>query len=639
MFEYMFEYLPQLLVAYDTNDTYANLVHVKHAVNGTPYFCPCCGGIVKPYKSADKKIPIYYYHTAKNCGKEKQLHFYCKNWLWKPGSKFILKRFSKNQCSANEIVMETAQIDIQKTWDTPFGTYTPDLTVYTTSGSVIYFELFFSNRKYGDNYFCQWDSLGNDVAAVSIQDYSCKTDETVIPVFHCLYHDGSCFFTAYQNRDLYFHTIAQRKHRLAKQIQSADLTRTEKLDSFWSKIQNNASKKSLLETILSMQYEDMVLCYELIKQKHSVSYLKHDVLQCINEKVIQDIRNKLDLPPDSNVFFDLKKHTNRTYEIGIRLRIQLNHISYDDFYESCDYSGCQFDKLNGYPKLVFQTSIFTHKEIKVPKEKRKELQKIFQHTMEFKHRLTVYEAELCQLEQQGYQIKASNNQYTILEKKEHGTYEAILDHYFLNTLSIKELKHCIQCKKAEQECKRFLQNIKNNVHIRKTLQPIENYPGMKCQIALVSGNFTKNENKCAVQLWICGYQVFSKYIEPLEDDFMNAVSACNDTIADFQRKYALVFDLLTQINCCKNKLWNAAFAINYQGACQVVLSLANITANNQTYRTYIDLQTLDVSNQDCLIRVIQDKMNDLVSSLEMHGCRILWKERNETDEKLIYPFY
>ena len=44
----LFEYLPQLMIAYDGQDEFANLIHVKKAKQDTNYYCPCCGGIVKP---------------------------------------------------------------------------------------------------------------------------------------------------------------------------------------------------------------------------------------------------------------------------------------------------------------------------------------------------------------------------------------------------------------------------------------------------------------------------------------------------------------------------------------------------------------------------------------------------------------
>ena len=52
-----FEYLPQLIVAYDGDDEFANLIHVQKANKDNNYLCPCCGGIIKP-RALDSNLII-----------------------------------------------------------------------------------------------------------------------------------------------------------------------------------------------------------------------------------------------------------------------------------------------------------------------------------------------------------------------------------------------------------------------------------------------------------------------------------------------------------------------------------------------------------------------------------------------------
>ena len=224
----IFEYLPQLIVAYDGNDEFANLIHVKKANGDNDYYCPCCGGIVKPRALDSNKEQSHYYHKTGKCTKESQLHFFCKNWLFKEGNKFYIE---------GEL-FEVSSIEIEKSHYTPFGEYRPDITVYTTSGKVIYFEMFFTNRKTGDDYFCKWDYLGNDVIEVNIKEYMIKTDITTIPHFNYLYHNGTCYSKPYVKRDLYANTIARIKHELTRQSVLNYKARIEQLDWFWQKIIN-----------------------------------------------------------------------------------------------------------------------------------------------------------------------------------------------------------------------------------------------------------------------------------------------------------------------------------------------------------------------------------------------------------------
>ena len=299
----IFEYLPQLIVAYDGNDEFANLIHVKKASKDAEYFCPCCGGIVKPRALDSTKEQSHYYHVTGKCTKESQLHFFCKNWLFEKGSKFYI----------DDQLFEVESIDIEKSYDTPFGQYTPDVTVHTTIDKDIYFEMFFTNRKTGDDYFCKWDYLENDVVEVNIKEYMFKTNEDIIPSFTYLFHNGICYSKPYIKRDLYANTIARIKHELTRQKVLNYKARIEQLDWFWQKIRDNKSKEDILNVISDMGYDDMVSCYEIIKRKQCVSYFKTDVLNIINQKVISEVSDSLNLPHDENIYFDLRHVKGRTY--------------------------------------------------------------------------------------------------------------------------------------------------------------------------------------------------------------------------------------------------------------------------------------------------------------------------------------
>ena len=104
--------------------------------------------------------------------------------MFDEGSKFYV----------NDSLFEVESIEIEKPYETPFDKYIPDVTVHTTTGIDIYFEMFFTNRKTGDDYFCKWDYLRNDVVEVNIKEYMYKTDEDIIerlkivqtPVFLCI---------------------------------------------------------------------------------------------------------------------------------------------------------------------------------------------------------------------------------------------------------------------------------------------------------------------------------------------------------------------------------------------------------------------------------------------------------------------
>ena len=156
-----------------------------------------------------------------------------------------------------------------------------------------------------------------------------KTDADTIPTFTYLYHDGMCDSKPYMKRDLYANTIARIKRELTRQKVLNYKARIEQLDWFWQEIRNNKSREEILNVIDNMEYDDMVSCYEIIKRKQCVSYLKNDVLDLINQKVVSEVRYSLELPHDENIYFDLEHVKGRTYKAGIRLNIKTEHITYN----------------------------------------------------------------------------------------------------------------------------------------------------------------------------------------------------------------------------------------------------------------------------------------------------------------------
>lgn len=614
----IFEYLPQLVIAYDGNDKYANLIHVKKANKNSGYFCPCCGGVVKPRALASTKEQPHYYHITGKCTKESQLHFFCKNWLFEPGSKFYI----------NEELFEVLDIDIEKQWDTPFGNYRPDITVYTSSGKTIYFEMFFSNRKPGDDYFCKWNNLGNDVVEVNIKEYMSKSDASIIPKFTYLFHDGKCFSKPYVKRDLYANTIAKVKKALSRQTILDYKSRIEQLDWFWAQIQRNESKESILNSVSCMGYEDMVTCYNIIKRKHCVSYLKNDVLNLINETVVKGIRKKLDLPFNENVYFDLKNKHGRTYEIGIRLNVKLTHIIYNDFYKHCEYPGYCFDKINGYPKVVFKKNIFTPNEVKIPKNKIGELKALFEATVQYKEELAVYDGELYNVEKNGYKIKVKNNRYTVLLDNHSKCSELLLDNYPLDTIDINVLVKTIDEQMAERKCKQFLKKaIHDDYYCGMAKQLEYSYRRIKCKIetAYKGGKYCQTGKGIYVSLWIFGHEAFSKKIGPFDSELKKAVDECKEALLSFTNKYANVLDIISAINKCKNKLWNAEFIIDYMGTYKLILYLAEIGKEGQRYIEDINLHELDLCNRQSMIQTIEKEMERMLKRLEANGYRIIFE--------------
>lgn len=611
----IFEYLPQLIVAYDGNDKFANLIHVKKAKQDAEYYCPCCGGIVKSRALDSTKEQSHYYHVTGTCTKESQLHFFCKNWLFEKGSKFYV----------DDNLFEVDSIDIEATWDTPFGKYKPDITVYTSSGEIIYFEIFFSNRKIGDDYFCKWDALGNGVVEVNIGEYVSKTDKNITPTFTYLYHDGICYSDSYKKKDLYINTIAKIKKKLNRQELLNYKARIEKLDWFWIQVQNG-EKNEIVKSISDMEYEDMVSCYEIIKRKQCVSYLKKDVLDTINKKVIGNIRNSIGLPFDENVYFDIRHYKGRTYEIGIRLNIHTEHIIYNDFYLRCKHNGWDFEKATGYPKIIFKRNIFSIEEVEVPKKKFSELEDIFYRTVEYKKQLMDYEEELSKFEENGYKVRFNNNRYTVLKITETNEFESILEGRYIEKLGIDLLYQEIQNELKGRAEKDFLENYIKCKEAQTLISELQNYKNVNAKVHVgYKKSFSKNQDPgIYFDLKIYNGTIYGEKLTLDKDNFLDVIESSKQEIDNFIKKYNTVIDLVSKINNCKNSFWKATLAFNCLGVLRLEIDQKYINPSKwHMTQEYIDLSDVYLLSNKRLQNALTNKMKKVIKNMEQYGYRVM----------------
>lgn len=612
----IFEYLPQLIVAYDGNDEFANLIHVKKSNKDKDYYCPCCGGIVKPRALDSNKEQSHYYHKTGKCTKESQLHFFCKNWLFEEGSKFYI----------NDKLFEVDSIEIEKNYSTPFGDYKPDITVNTTNNKTIYFEMFFTNRKTGDDYFCKWNALGNDVVEVNIKEYMFKTDTATIPSFTYLYHDGVCYSKIYVKRDLYANTIAKIKRELTRQKVLNYKARIEQLDWFWQEIRNN-TRESILDVVSKMEYEDMVSCYEIIKRKQCVSYLKEDILNMINQKVISDVRNSLELPTDDkDVYFDLEHIRGRTYKAGIRLNFKSEHITHNVLYSPNNY-WCSFEKLNGFPKIVFSKNIMNKNELIVSENNIEDLKKIYDCVIERKKNILKYEKQLLEFESDKYKVKVRNDLHTVL-KKVGDKYEAVFENHRIEDFDIKELSNTVKDKIKERNNMLYLDTIQKTEEYQVLLSDLKDYKkDIDYNVNIEYDKYcVKKENTgIYLKLYFHNKRVYSALLKHTLDDFINKINDCKKIIDDFVEANTFIVDLVEKINNCKNNFWKAELLFNYDGNPEIKIDQKLFNVKKPYLSTYekVRFYDLEILTKQEIIKRIKDAMYLIFENMERCGYRIM----------------
>lgn len=614
----IFEYLPQLIVAYDGDDKFANLIHVKKADKNKDYYCPCCGGIVKPRALDSNKEQSHYYHKTGKCTKESQLHFFCKHWLFESGSRFYI----------NDELFEVDSIEIEKMHNTPFGKYKPDITVHTTSGKIIYFEMFFTNRKTSDDYFCKWDYLGNDVVEVNVKEYTSKADLTEIPVFKYLYHDGTCYSKSYVKRDLYANTIAKIKKELTRQKILNYKARIEQLDWFWQEVQRNSSdSETILNSISKMEYDDMVSCYEIIKKKQCVSYLKQMVLDMINRRVIDDVRQVYDLPNEKNIYFDLEHIRGRTYIVGIRLNLKTNHIIFNRLFSSLDDNYCDIDKLSGYPKIIFQKTVFDKKNINFSEKEVQKLKKKYNYVKDFKEKLFRFEKELSDFEKENpYKVRVNNYSYSVI-MADDTTKKSLFDDRLLDKLSVNDVIREIQLEETLIENTKFLEELFSTDEYNSFISYEKKYMdlGFRFEIEKYSTDF---DNRLYFKIYIYGDCVYNERLYCTIEDFNKKVNACEPLINFFVKENNAGLKIVDRINNCKNNFWKASFYYN-PIIDEKVISIDQKIFNNKFTSEKIHLRTNEFLEENTLIDSIKEAMYLIFKNIQRYGYRVMEESTDE----------
>lgn len=165
-------------------DEYENIILINEINDSNRekyYVCPICGNQVKPRAINSEKISPHFYHiNAAECNPESMLHWWYKNKFLISGSVFKVSTdgvISTYKCK---------DILIEKTYETSFGDYRPDLTITTSDDKEIFVEYNYSNKKNVDEYIDKWFELGRTVVEIDIRSLMNRYSK----VFKAMFDDG-----------------------------------------------------------------------------------------------------------------------------------------------------------------------------------------------------------------------------------------------------------------------------------------------------------------------------------------------------------------------------------------------------------------------------------------------------------------
>lgn len=284
----MENYEPELMYALDSKGEYADWKNVYNVSGNDVCYCPICLGRVKLWNGQDPNKAYMkqrcFHHIDGMCSQESRIHFAYKNWLLKEHGEFIV----------NDTTYEIESVEIEKEYNTPFGKYRPDVTIFTKSGKQFFLEIANTNKK-TDDYVMKWDKLGYDVLELDVNEQLGTFVLNQLPVLKLIYsaETGVCYIQKYTSSE-YSDLITKRKRYWSRQDIINFKIQWEKLDWFWLSLQKfyigEKNINSVIDSFVKLCPADQnFICSHLKGKKHKfiLSELENHYTDCEDKKRIQ----------------------------------------------------------------------------------------------------------------------------------------------------------------------------------------------------------------------------------------------------------------------------------------------------------------------------------------------------------------
>lgn len=542
-------YIPQLIIGLDSLNDDANYIYIDHAKDDVNYYCPCCKGQIRPRahkKNKNYKMQSHFYHMGDGCSEESYVHFICKTFLCDVGSKFIV----------DGIVYEVESFEVEKTLNTSFGDYRPDIIIKTTSGKIFYFEIKYSSKK-TEHYIPKWDELGNDVVEVDVRYFINQKYNDTVPVFNLIYSDGECFIKSYVHKD-YDNTLMERKRQWKRQDVLNYKIQWERLDWFWNTLQsyskNDKNKDDVLESFHELEYDDKVWVYSSIKKKTCVD-LKEEFLEDINRHFYDMLKS---LETDE-IRITVKHVSPKIY--WVFLKTNFKYIDYDLYNDGfpIKVKTCN----NGILSLVYKEKIINsiknlEKDNYICKDVLKNIWKI--SNLPYVESIHPKSHSICKKEPFGlvkFIIKFNPIKYKDVYLKFDKSFESTYHNCSLTVENIEDVykKYCEEICEA-YDFDLFLNGLNENERFNTILERINNqikYFDFKIFKVVEYHKIIKYE------LLDDSYRVLCDYEFSINDDFENSLIEFESLF--FKSADMLIHQInksipiINEVNTCKNNLW------------------------------------------------------------------------------------
>jgi hypothetical protein len=299
-------------VAMDASGKYIKIGEITDQNRHNEYRCIACGGIVIPksIEESNEPQPYFAHKAAEDCSIETLWHKFYKDWLLLPGNEFCL------ECDNSLTSYTVERVEFEQSYVTPFGSYTPDITVYTTSGERLFIEIDYSSRKKPDDYIAEWRYLESTVSEVSVKKFYKLDNIGNLRNLSVIYKDG-CYCGNYKEK----HAGDKYGDFIIKNEKYAVCL--ENIDWFWCSLRYYYNGAISEDAILSE--------FELLdRNDQDVALRLCDTLNCVDLKSkLIELRNN----DFSKFVSELFSHELHYYDPS--LKVTLIHITPKKYRVSC----------------------------------------------------------------------------------------------------------------------------------------------------------------------------------------------------------------------------------------------------------------------------------------------------------------
>lgn len=237
-----------LWFAKNAHNDYLTIYDIDDKNKKCEYFCPVCSSNVIPkgIKEDRKMSPHFAHRDASKCSTESLIHWCYKNNFLIEGGSFTL--VDRDESIIGKYVCK--EIQVEKSHSISGKTYKPDITVITTTGETIYFEINYKNKKKPEDYINLWLGLNNPVIEVDVKKLlQLNPDATTTFIFKPLFYNGKCYARNIKRKKTVQNIIELKENAYKKNPNVIATEIVNKLDWFWKSISNYRIKNCDIEEV------------------------------------------------------------------------------------------------------------------------------------------------------------------------------------------------------------------------------------------------------------------------------------------------------------------------------------------------------------------------------------------------------